>query len=417
MKNANDVGAMAEGALPASHPHGFSTRCFQAHERLLARLRAVCERISAPLAQMDTIDRFAVTLLTSGLALVVWGLDLDWPGSLEALVRHEFGNWAPGLVIDGMLLWVVNSIFRRQERSRTLAQLASLSNEFALDAVRRSRDEGWLTDGSLRGRDLSKAALARADLADADLRGASLASVDLSDACLQHADLRETNLEGANLRNADLRWCRLTGASLRWADLRGAWLEGAWLEGVEARFAAVDARHAETGLLRGCIRDGYLQDRQISLIRESFEQLLALGMAPVRSFYEHLFQLAPEARPLFKGDIEAQARKFVHSLRVIIAGLECPEKHVAMLQRLGARHASFGVEPRHYAILQSALIGMLEDCLGAEFNDELRLSWQRAYELIASAMVDGSAERARRRSEAAAAPPITAWTAPPAARP
>jgi len=394
MKNASDVGVVAAGATPASHSHGYSSRGLQIPERLAGRLRAIGERIRCPLRQMDTIDRFAVALLGSGLTLFAWGLDLDWPGSLESLVSHEFGNWAPGLVIDGMLLWVVNSIFRRQERSRTLAQLASLSNEFALDAVRRSRDEGWLTDGSLRGRDLSKAALARADFTDADLRGASLASVDLSDACLQHADLREANLEGANLRNADLRWCRLSSASLRWADLRGAWLEGAWLEGVDARFAAVDARHAEAGLLHGCIRDGYLHDRQIRLVRESFEQLLALGTAPVRSFYEHLFQLAPEARPLFKGDIEVQARKFVQSLRVIIAGLECPEKHVAVLQRLGARHASFGVEPRHYAILESALIGMLEDCLGAEFNDELRLAWQKAYELIASAMVDGSGGRA-----------------------
>lgn len=109
--------------------------------------------------RLDEIEWFALALIAAGMVLVAWNAWLEPPTALGDAVARSAPNWAPGLVTDGILLWVVNGIFRRHERKRVLSQMGSLSREFALDAVRRSREEQWLHDGSLAGQVLSRAAL------------------------------------------------------------------------------------------------------------------------------------------------------------------------------------------------------------------------------------------------------------------
>ncbi|HSN70111.1 MAG TPA: pentapeptide repeat-containing protein, partial [Steroidobacteraceae bacterium] len=323
-------------------------------------------------------------------ALFAVGLGLEWPVSLHAGLLQHFGDWSPGFVTDGALLLTLNAILRRQERARTLARIGGLSHEFALEAVRHAREAGWLTNGALRRQRLGKAMLARADLSEADLRCSDLPQANLTEVDLQHADLRGACMHGANLRGADLRWCRLDGADLRWADLRGALLDGASLDGIDARFAAVDARQTDYPELSGSIAGGFVTAEQIAKLRMTLALIAARGTPPVESFYRRLFELAPEIRPLFRDDLPSQSRKFLESLKLIVAGLESPERHIAVLQRLGTRHATYGVQERHYAAVGDALLGMLAETLGREFTPEVANAWRRTYEMIASVMMDAA---------------------------
>ena len=61
-----------------------------------------------------------------------------------------------------------------------------------------------LSDGALRGLDLSEFDLSGADLKDADLRGANLSGANLAGANLAGANLFKANLDGADLNEADL---------------------------------------------------------------------------------------------------------------------------------------------------------------------------------------------------------------------
>ena len=80
--------------------------------------------------RLDFVDAFALILLLSGVGVFGWGWYLDPPGSVTYLVLNHFGDWAPGLVIDGVLLLVLNRVIHSQERKRVINQVASLSNEF-----------------------------------------------------------------------------------------------------------------------------------------------------------------------------------------------------------------------------------------------------------------------------------------------
>ena len=83
-----------------------------------------------------------------------------------------------------MLLFVINRVIHSNERRRVISQVASLSKEFALDAVRRCRDEGWLVDGATKNRQFGGARLAGTDMSDAVLAGANFRFADLSGADL-----------------------------------------------------------------------------------------------------------------------------------------------------------------------------------------------------------------------------------------
>ena len=316
--------------------------------------------------KMDTVDLFAISLLLTGAGLLCLGLVIDTRTAHE-FVQTLADEWTPGFVIDGLLLLVVNRIIRRNERVGVLAQVGSLSNEFALDAVRRARNEGWLMDGSLRGRDFHRARLADADLSGADLRRVSLRFADLRRTCLTHADLRGVDLTGANLADSDLRWSNLEGAKLVWSEVQGAQFEGANLSNVDIRFAATDEEFSKQTELTGGVCGGYLRPHQVALIKHSFAQVEAAGEPAVILFYDKLFSAYPNLRGMFQNSAASQNRKFLQSLKLIVGSLDQPEKSIHALEQLGKRHKGYGVRTEHYHSVGGILIATLRDALGENF--------------------------------------------------
>jgi hemoglobin-like flavoprotein len=336
--------------------------------------------------RFDSVDLLAFLLLAVGLALFAWGFAVDTPSSMNDLVERHYADWTPGFVIDGILLLVLNRVIQNHERRRVINQVASLSNEFALDAVRRCREEGWLQSGVMANRAYVRGRLASADLSDANLPGTNFTFADLSYADLTHADLCAADFKGANLRGADLRWANLSGASLEWADLREAQLDGAILDRVKAAFASIDGQHAAMPVFADAVAEGFLTTRQQELVRSSFDLLMSKGDAPVVRFYERLFEVAPQLRPLFRNDIRRQSRKFLQSLRVIVNSLSSTERAAPVLQRLGERHRGYGVAPEHYQVVEGVLIDTFAEVLGPEFTEEVREAWCAAFRLISSIM-------------------------------
>jgi hemoglobin-like flavoprotein len=355
----------------------------------------------------DSIDLLAAGFLVAGVGILAWGSIADPPAGLREFGLVHFVDWSPGLVIDGLLLLVVNHILRRHERRRVLAQVASLSNEFALDAVRRVRQEGWHADGSLEGLDLERARLREADLNDARLAGARLGSADLRGASLHHADLRDADLTAANLRGADLRWSDLRGARLRWADLRDALVDGARIAEADLRGAAMDPRAARvlhgapngtpgrTSVRAEGEEDAHavtlLSDPDVELLRGTLGALQALGSAPIEDFYARLFETEPRLRGLFTTGPEQQARKFLHSLTMVVETLDAPERHMPVLRKLGERHAVYGVRSGDFDVVIRVLLEVLERHLGDRFDAEVRAAWTRGLRFIASAMIEAGA--------------------------
>ena len=127
-------------------------------------------------------------------------------------------------------------------------------------------------------------------------------------------------------------------------------------------------------------------------LQESVALLPTGDLAPADEFYRRLFDLAPEVRPLFKQDMDLQAKKFSDMLAWVISHLENHEELCRELRQLGARHAGYGVKIDQYAPVGSALIWMFQQTLGDRFTPEMEEAWLDFYAFASFEMERGSRE-------------------------
>lgn len=125
---------------------------------------------------------------------------------------------------------------------------------------------------------------------------------------------------------------------------------------------------------------------QAQMVRLSFIQVMDRKLETGTLFYDRLFTIAPDVRPLFKGDMEAQAAKLMDTLSLAIAQLKDSATLVRMLEGLAVRHVGYGVKDEHYDQVGAALIWTLERGLGGAFTAELRDAWVALYTTAAGVM-------------------------------
>ncbi len=107
-------------------------------------------------------------------------------------------------------------------------------------------------------------------------------------------------------------------------------------------------------------------------------------------FYRKLFQMDPEMKPLFKGDMKAQGDKFVAPINLVVNSLNNLDHVAPELQDMSRRQLDYGVKTEHYDTVGNALLWTLEQGLGNEFTDEVKTAWTTAYGIVASTMVDAA---------------------------
>jgi hemoglobin-like flavoprotein len=126
--------------------------------------------------------------------------------------------------------------------------------------------------------------------------------------------------------------------------------------------------------------------KQISLVQESWKHVEPIAGVAAELFYARLFALEPSLRALFKGDMGQQGRKLMSMISVAVGSLERLDALVPAVQALGRRHAGYGVEERHYTVVESALVWTLGQGLGARFTKEAEQAWRAAYRALARTM-------------------------------
>ena len=64
-----------------------------------------------------------------------------------------------------------------------------------------------------------------------------------------------------------------------------------------------------------------------------------------------------------------------------------------MLEQLGERHTRYGVQPRDYEAVGSALLWTLEQSLGPACTPAVKSAWTTVYATLATTMQTGASER------------------------
>jgi nitric oxide dioxygenase len=132
---------------------------------------------------------------------------------------------------------------------------------------------------------------------------------------------------------------------------------------------------------------------QIQLVRLSFVTVMDAKASAGKLFYDRLFAIAPEVRPLFKSDIGDQAEKMMDMLATAIAALKSPQALTPVLEGLGRRHAGYGVRDEHYDNVREAMLWALERTLGDAFTPQVRDAWTALYGTVAAVMKNAASGR------------------------
>lgn len=131
---------------------------------------------------------------------------------------------------------------------------------------------------------------------------------------------------------------------------------------------------------------------QIELVQSSFAKVAPIAPQAAQLFYGRLFELDPSTRPLFTGDMEEQGYKLMEMLQVAVMGLTNLGAIVPVVQALGQRHKTYGVNSDHYQTVGAALLWTLEQGLGAEFTPEVKAAWTAAYQVLSGTMLEAAAQ-------------------------
>ncbi|MEM9349006.1 MAG: globin domain-containing protein [Pseudomonadota bacterium] len=107
-------------------------------------------------------------------------------------------------------------------------------------------------------------------------------------------------------------------------------------------------------------------------------------------FYDTLFEMAPEARPLFPDDMSGQKDKLAHTLNLVVTNLNKLDGILAAVRALGERHKGYGATAAHYEVVGIALVTALKQVTPGGLSAEEEQAWVTAYQLIASAMVEAA---------------------------
>jgi hemoglobin-like flavoprotein len=133
-----------------------------------------------------------------------------------------------------------------------------------------------------------------------------------------------------------------------------------------------------------------LNAQQIALVQSSFRSVQPMSGIAAELFYKRLFEIEPDVATLFKGDVKRQGREFMQVLAVAVGGLSNMSTLVPIVQQLGVRHATYGVQVQHYDSVRRALLWTLAAILQDAYTTEVRAAWSTAYSMLAGIMKEAA---------------------------
>jgi len=135
---------------------------------------------------------------------------------------------------------------------------------------------------------------------------------------------------------------------------------------------------------------------QVTLVKESWEQVKLISGKAAELFYGKLFELDPSLKPLFKtDDMKEQGRKLMATIGVAVASLDKLEEILPTVQALGKKHTQqYKIPDSSYQTVGQALLWTLGQGLGDAFTNDVKEAWTLTYTTLADVMMAAGKEPA-----------------------
>lgn len=126
------------------------------------------------------------------------------------------------------------------------------------------------------------------------------------------------------------------------------------------------------------------------LIRSSFDLIAPPREALIDRFYDNLFRVAPQVRPLFPEDMARQKRHLLSAVALVIKHADSLEPLRGGQAEKGSRHIGYGAQPGHYSVVRDTMLQTMGEVARDAFTDDFRAACERALNAVAGMTLAGT---------------------------
>jgi hemoglobin-like flavoprotein len=127
--------------------------------------------------------------------------------------------------------------------------------------------------------------------------------------------------------------------------------------------------------------------QQVALVQDSFAKVAPISEQAAALFYDRLFEIAPQVKPMFPDDMTEQRRKLMMMLAAVVNGLGNLASILPAASALAKRHVDYGAKAEHYPVGGAALLWTLQTGLGDGWTPELAEAWTTAFGTLSGYMI------------------------------
>jgi class 3 adenylate cyclase/hemoglobin-like flavoprotein len=122
------------------------------------------------------------------------------------------------------------------------------------------------------------------------------------------------------------------------------------------------------------------------LVQSTIGVLLQHQKRFTQDLYRRLFELAPPAEELFRGDMESQGQMLSHMMQFLVHTMSRPEMMTLSLRSLGRRHDGYGVASEYYPAFRQAFLESARGVLGERHTPQVEKAWADTIDRIIKSM-------------------------------
>ena len=93
-----------------------------------------------------------------------------------------------------------------------------------------------------------------------------------------------------------------------------------------------------------------MTQEQVAVVQQSFAKVALNSDRAAITFYNRLFEVAPQVKVIFPADMAEQRQKLMVTLGVVVNGLSKLESVLPAASALAKRHVAYGAKPEHYPV-------------------------------------------------------------------
>ena len=136
-----------------------------------------------------------------------------------------------------------------------------------------------------------------------------------------------------------------------------------------------------------------LSEHTIATVKSTVPLLAENGQAITQEFYKRLFANNPDLQHIFnmanqRSGGGGQSSALADAVFAYANNIDQIEVLVPAVQRIASKHASIGIEPKHYPIVGENLLNAIQDVLQLPDNHEALIAWGEAYGVLAQIFTD-----------------------------